>query len=234
MAVSAPPIFPFPLSTYRLLVPVVSRGVPGSSGVFAAPAVPVHPAASVSAPSLFRPFASDPSPSSLPVSSAPPPPVSSGLPSFSTSTFAFPDSSAPSDPSASFSYGHLDDLPEDSPPDAVPRVPAAIPNSARLEFRCMMSFIVDLFPQAAGSPSVAPPPRTLFEDFFSPLLLLLRLRSFSTGLRGSALLCRRRILVWAVLSPPVVAIFSFFQLCGSRGFRFGGCGSGESFFAFSF
>ena len=29
----------------------------------------------------------------------------------------------------------------------------------------MMSFIVDLFPQAAGSPSVLP--RALFEDFFS-------------------------------------------------------------------
>ena len=31
----------------------------------------------------------------------------------------------------------------------------------------MMSFIVDLFPQAAGSLLVLPPPRALFEDFFS-------------------------------------------------------------------
>ena len=31
----------------------------------------------------------------------------------------------------------------------------------------MMAFIVGLFPQAAGSPSVPPPPRALFEDFFS-------------------------------------------------------------------
>ena len=30
----------------------------------------------------------------------------------------------------------------------------------------MLSFIIDLFPQAAGSPSAAPPPHTLFEDFF--------------------------------------------------------------------
>ena len=30
-----------------------------------------------------------------------------------------------------------------------------------------MIFIADLFPQAAGSPSVPPPPRALFEDFFS-------------------------------------------------------------------
>ena len=29
----------------------------------------------------------------------------------------------------------------------------------------MLLLIVDLFPQAAGSPSVAPPPRALFEDF---------------------------------------------------------------------
>ena len=160
------------MSAHVPSVPGVSVGVPGSSGVFAAPAVPVHPAAPVSAPTLFRPFASDPSPSSLPVSSAPPPPVSSGLPSFSASTFAFPDSSALPDPSASFAYGHPNDLPEDSPPDAVPRVidsgvPEVIPDSACLEFRRMMSFIVDLFPQAAGSPSAAPPPRALFEDFFS-------------------------------------------------------------------
>ena len=30
----------------------------------------------------------------------------------------------------------------------------------------MLAFIVDLFPQAAGSPSVPPPPRALFEGFF--------------------------------------------------------------------
>ena len=30
----------------------------------------------------------------------------------------------------------------------------------------MLSFLVDLFPQAAGTPSAPPPPRALFEDFF--------------------------------------------------------------------
>ena len=30
----------------------------------------------------------------------------------------------------------------------------------------MLAFIVDLFPQAAGSPAVPPPPQALFEDFF--------------------------------------------------------------------
>ena len=48
-----------------------------------------------------------------------------------------------------------------------PVVPAAVLESASSEFRRMMVFIVDLFPQAAGSPSVPPAPRALFEDFFS-------------------------------------------------------------------
>ena len=77
------------------------------------------------------------------------------------------------DPSSSFSFGLSDDLPEDAPPDALPRVldpvasSSALPESARSEFRRMMAFTVDLFPQAAGSPSVPPPPRALFKDFFS-------------------------------------------------------------------
>ena len=66
---------------------------------------------------------------------------------------------------------------EDSPPGAVPSVldpgVAAVTESVHSEFCRMMSFIVDLFPQAAGSPSVSPPPRALFEDFFPLLLLLL-------------------------------------------------------------
>ena len=32
----------------------------------------------------------------------------------------------------------------------------------------MDSSLVDLFPQAAGSPSIDPPPCALFEDFFTP------------------------------------------------------------------
>ena len=32
----------------------------------------------------------------------------------------------------------------------------------------MLSYIIDLFPQAAGSPSVAPPLHALLEDFFGP------------------------------------------------------------------
>ena len=126
-------------------------------------------ASSVSAPSLFRPFASGLS--VFAGTSAPSAPLvssSSGVP-FSASSF---HPSAPSfDPAASFGFDASEYLPEDSPPDAVPRVIdpgfAAVPEAVRSEFRCMMSFIVDLFPQAAGSPSAPPPPRALFEDFFS-------------------------------------------------------------------
>ena len=43
-----------------------------------------------------------------------------------------------------------------------------MPDSYCTAFRRMRSFILDLFSQAAGSPSVPPPPRALFEDFFAP------------------------------------------------------------------
>ena len=120
--------------------------------------------------SLFRPFASDPSAPLSGSSAHPPPLLSSAAPSFSSSSWL---SSAPPsvDPPAAFGFGASEDLPEDSPPDAVPRVLdpgfAVVPESVRSEFRRMMGFIVDLLPQAAGSPSVSPPPRALFEDFFS-------------------------------------------------------------------
>ena len=69
-----------------------------------------------------------------------------------------------------------DDMPEDDSPDAVPRdldpaFASGVSESLRSEFCRMLSFIVDLFSQAAGSPSVAPPPRALFGDFFSPSAL---------------------------------------------------------------
>ena len=54
------------------------------------------------------------------------------------------------------------------PRDPGPSLPQVVPEAFRLEFRRMLSCIVDLFPQAAGSPSVSPPPRALFEDFFAP------------------------------------------------------------------
>ena len=170
----APPVS-FPFGASRRLpsgapgLPQVASlpRVPGSSWAAFAPAVPVRPFAP--APSFFRPFASVPS-SSVPVSSTPPPVTSSGPPPFSSSSFAFDSSSAPPDPSSSFSFGLQDDLLEDAPPDTLPHVldpvASALPESAWSEFHLTMAFIVDLFPQSAGSPSV-PPPRALFEDFFS-------------------------------------------------------------------
>ena len=62
--------------------------------------------------------------------------------------------------------GALDVVPWE--PDAA--VPAFMPGSYRSEFRRMLSFIIDLFPQAANSPSI-PSPRDLFEDFFAPALV---------------------------------------------------------------
>ena len=66
------------------------------------------------------------------------------------------------------SFVALDELPEDAAPDALPRdAESAVPELVWSEFRRMLSFLVDLFPQAAGAPSVPPPPRALFKDFFS-------------------------------------------------------------------
>ena len=135
-------------------------GVPvSSSSMVSAP--PIRQFLSAPAPSLFRPFALDSS-SSVPVSSAP---VASA--SAPPSDFVFPvPSSAAFAPSPGFSYGPVDDLPEDVAPDALPRdldsaAPAVVPDSARSKFRRMLAFIVDLFPQAAGSPSAPPPPCAL-------------------------------------------------------------------------
>ena len=131
-------------------------------GVTLAFVILVRPSAPARAPSLFPPLASVSS-SSAPVSSAPPSVSSSSRPTFSSCSFAF----APPDPS-SFSFGLSDDIPQDALPRVFDPVSAsALPESALSEFRRMMSFIVDLFPQAAGSPSVPLPPRALFEDFFS-------------------------------------------------------------------
>ena len=120
--------------------------------------------------SFFQPFVSSSTTSSVP--SAPSaPPLSSSSAGVPPSTSSFFQSAPSFDPASSFGFASADDLRKDSPRDAVPRVLdpglAAVPEAARLEFRRMLAFIVDLFPQAVGSPSVPPPPRALFEDFFS-------------------------------------------------------------------
>ena len=124
--------------------------------------LPVPPPAS--APSLFRPFAADPAPSVL----VPAAPLSSAFPS-APDVVPGPSFSSSAPPpflaSASSSFVAPDELPEDAAPDALPRdVDSVVLESVRSELRRMLSFLVDLFPQAAGTPSA--PPRALFEDFF--------------------------------------------------------------------
>ena len=174
---------------------------PGVSVVPVSLSAPLPP----SALSLFHPFSADPGPSaqvpSVPFShhlpSAPAAPVLAPGSSFSSSdplSFAAPSSSA---------FVALDELPVGAALDALPPDDdSAVPDSVRSEFRRMLAFLVDLFPQAAGShssppppPPPPPPPRALFEDFLVlPLLTLLP--SFSLGSRGSAWLFLRLILVF--------------------------------------
>ena len=139
--------------------------------MFGAVPVSLPVAPPVSAPSLFRPFAADPAPS-VPVPAASLP---SALPSAPSTPVVYPgpssSSSAPPPFLSAPSFVAPDELPEDAAPDALPHdadsaVPAAVPESVRSEFRCMLSFHVDLFPQTAGAPSAPPPSCALFEDFF--------------------------------------------------------------------
>ena len=111
-------------------------GGSGVSAVSLASSVPHRPVAPVSAPSLFRPFALNPS-SSLQVSSTLPPPSTASVPSFSSPGFAYlGSSSTPFDPASAFAFGHSSDPPADVPPDDLPRdldqaAPAVAPESAR-------------------------------------------------------------------------------------------------------
>ena len=143
--------------------PGVSAPVPSAvaSGVSAAPVTFSHSLPPPTASSLFRPFAADPVPSA-------PAPFSSFSHSFPSAPVA-PDFAHASASSSTFVAP--DDLPVGAAPDALSRddnsaVPATVPDSVLSEFRRMLTFLVDLFPQAAGSHSSAPPSRALFEDFF--------------------------------------------------------------------
>ena len=97
-----------------------------------------------------------------PSSYIPPQSVSSSGPSAPPlSAFAYP----PDDP---FAPGFAD--PEASgsvAPDPEAPVPPPLFDSVRAEVRRMYQYLVDLFPQAAGSSQAPPPPRALFEEFFA-------------------------------------------------------------------
>ena len=81
-----------------------------------------------------------------------------------------PSASAASVPSA-FAFSAGDDfdpgLADPAATDPEAALPSAVPDSVRAEIRRMYSYLVDLFPHAAGALSDPPPPRALFEDFFA-------------------------------------------------------------------
>ena len=182
---AAPPIFTLAPSAPSISVPVSSLPsvVPSLLSSSSSSSIPSFSAPPV--PPLSVPFSAPPShPSSLsfsahsfPSSLVPPPGFSapasvlSSAPPFLPSSAAYPGPSSSSAPFAPTpSLVPPEDLPNDVAPDALPRdvdPSAAVPYSSRSEFRRMLSFIVDLFPQAAGTPPAPPPPpRALFEDFF--------------------------------------------------------------------
>ena len=81
-------------------------------------------------------------------------------------------------------------------------LPPTVPDSVCAEIRKIYAYVVDLFPQAAGSL------RMLFLlvpclKSSSPCPRLRTNRSFSSGSRGCALLLRMRILVWRSVGPSL-------------------------------
>ena len=97
-----------------------------------------------------------------PSSSLPPSSEGSAAPSAPPlSAFAYP----PDDP---FAPGFADpEASSSTVPDPEAPVPPPLSDSIRAEVRRMYQYLVDLFPQPAGS-SQAPPPRALFGEFFAP------------------------------------------------------------------
>ena len=101
-----------------------------------------------------------------PLFSLPSTPAAPVLAPASSSSFASADPVSFSAPSSS-SFVAPDELPMGAAPDALPPDDdSAVLDSVCSEFRRMVAFLVDLFPQAAGSHSSLPPPWALFEDFF--------------------------------------------------------------------
>ena len=97
---------------------------------------------------------------SAPPSGVPPHPVAPLGSSFSSAAPPQPGPEVPDD--ASFDPAFADPSALGPEPPLAP----SVPDSVRAEIRRMYAYIVDLFPQTAGSPAAPPPPRALFEDFF--------------------------------------------------------------------
>ena len=178
-----PPLLALPLSSSSLPPPSLSRS--GGASGFAAVADPVPSAVPAFAPlvssSLFRPFDASsagpssvvpPPPSSLPphdssplfgsapLSGVPPPPAALLGSSFSSVAPSHPDPSFPDD------SAFYPDFADPSAQGPEPPLAPPVPDSVCVEIRRMYSYVVDLFPQAAGSPAAPPPPRALLEDLF--------------------------------------------------------------------
>ena len=175
-----PPLLAQSLPSSSLLPPSLSlAGGPLGLAAVADPVPSAAPAyAQAGSSSLFRPFdAPSAGPSSVvtpalpllgsaPLAGVPPPPAA---PLGSSFSWAAPGPSfAPSHPAPSLPDDSAFD-PDFADPSALgPEPPLAptVPDSVHAEIRRMYAYVVDLFPQAAGSPAATPPPRALFEDFF--------------------------------------------------------------------
>ena len=190
---------PYSLRTSWSFPAESSLGAPVSAGLGVAAGSVSQGASSVSAPSFFRLFVSSSDSSSVP--SAPlAPALSSSSAGVPPDTSSFLQSTPSFDPAAAFGFASAEDLPEDSPPDAVPRVLdpglAAVPEAVRSEFHRMLALIS--FCRLRVLPLFLHLRMLFSKTFFPPLHLLLH-RSISIGLRGFGLHSLR-----LTLASPVV------------------------------
>ena len=145
------------------------------------PAAPVFTAASALPPFCSAPLGSAAGPSGFVsasagstfgfVGSAPQPGPAPAYPPLSG-----PSAPPSAPPLSDFDYGNDDAFapgfgdPDSSgavAPDPEAPVPPPLSDSARAEVRRMYQYLVDLFPQSAGSSPAPLPPRALFEEFFA-------------------------------------------------------------------
>ena len=123
------------------------------------------PVCSASLPSGFAPApllsASAPLPHLAPLV----PPPSEAAHGSPFRPFAPGPSASTGPPPSAFAFA-ADDAFDPGLADPEASVPLSVPDSVHAEIRHMYAYLVDLFPQAAGSPSDPPPPWALFEDFF--------------------------------------------------------------------
>ena len=163
---SAPGLGSTPLVSVAPSLPAVT--LPGTPVFTAASALPPFCSAPLGSVAGISGFASASAGSTFGfVGSAPQPGPDPAYP---------PLSGPPSAPLSDFDYGNDDAFapgfgdPDSSgaaAPDPEAPVPTPLSDSARAEVRRMYQYLVDLFPQSAGSSQAPLPPRALFEEFFA-------------------------------------------------------------------